>query len=558
MEGERQRMIYLYFDKQGALVETINQPLRKGSVDVQGIAVYSELFEDTDFELDDIWYCQKLPSGKITNETSFKTSVINTTVPYNPKADYKYFKDFQLYKFYVKQFDEECLSQAGLNIGTVRLSFNNSIEALGEILFNVQENIVKYDNYITQSQYDYLLLAYASRTLNEETGYNLNELIAQLIEENTRLEGISYVGTTDEILALTVDSGIALSTTNSHWFYWNDEEHTYEDSGNTFMDVSLASNIATLDSPQTFTGVKTFNNGAFVRVVANDNLSVVNKQYADAINSGAVHNTGNETIAGNKTFSGEVNAPLVIGNKVYFDSSSYLEVVAYDFVHDETINSFSIYGDRIDVNNAKIENVATPTNNNDAVNKAYADGKLAKVTTQTQVMQAYVKLDNGTNQMLNVHWDNIRDTIPIRDQTGNVRVSLTPTVITHATSKQYVDNLVAGVKMYVHKIECTMLDANDDEVPIYMYITCALSTAISGTYGNINNLKAYFLNNLPSVSSMEYFSPMVVAIDKFKIGVNPFTYIAYNNNTGKFQCPTINGGNEMTLYSIYSENIEEL
>lgn len=87
------------------------------------------------------------------------------------------------------------------------------------------------------------------------------------------------------------------------------------------------------------------------------------------------------------------------------------------------------------------------------------NNKLDKVTTATSVMQAYVKLDNGTNQMLDVHWDNIRDTIPIRDQTSNIRVALTPTTNTHATSKQYVDNLV---KKYNHFITAYFTDGNNN------------------------------------------------------------------------------------------------
>lgn len=75
-----------------------------------------------------------------------------------------------------------------------------------------------------------------------------------------------------------------------------------------------------------------------------------------------------------------------------------------------------------------------------------------KVTTTSTVMQAYVKLDNGTNQMLDVHWNNYRDTIPIRDQTGNIRVATTPTNDAHATSKKYINDnyqpkLVSGTNI---------------------------------------------------------------------------------------------------------------
>lgn len=76
--------------------------------------------------------------------------------------------------------------------------------------------------------------------------------------------------------------------------------------------------------------------------------------------------------------------------------------------------------------------------------EAQVDDKLDKVTTTSAVMQAYIKQTDGSQQMVFVHWDNIRDTIPIRDQTGNIRVALVPTISTHATSKQYVDDAIAA------------------------------------------------------------------------------------------------------------------
>lgn len=88
---------------------------------------------------------------------------------------------------------------------------------------------------------------------------------------------------------------------------------------------------------------------------------------------------------------------------------------------------------------------------------------LKKVSTQTQVMQAYIKQTDGSQQMVFVHWDNIRDTIPIRDQTGNIRVALVPTTNTHAASKKYVDDAVAGASGYTHIVEATFVDGCDEE-----------------------------------------------------------------------------------------------
>lgn len=285
-------MIYLYFDKNGVLKETIqSQGLRVGSVNVKGIAIYCELFDDTDIILNDIWYTQKNPDGRNTNEISIKDNYIEQSIPYNAKADYKYFKDFQTYKFYYVEFTTQYTSQKGLCLGTVRLTFDNEIDALGEITFNVEENVIKDDNGITQSQYDYLLLAYANRTLNATTGQDLDALIEQKVDANlgTQIEEnmeaykteieedlqnykteidneintfegnvngnitdfkneinkeianqndvISGLGqlqpqgtaTSTTILGYTYNRGIWVGTDTGHWYYWNGTQ--YADGG---------------------------------------------------------------------------------------------------------------------------------------------------------------------------------------------------------------------------------------------------------------------------------------------------------------------------------------
>ncbi len=252
-------MIYLYFDKTGTLKEVINdESIRRGSTNVNGLAVYCELWDDEDFELDDIWYCQRVSCGRLTPEVSFVDNLEIMQVPYKKDVDYTYFKDFKQYKFYVFEFTTEYTQYSGLNVGTVRFAVDDGINALGTITFNIQDNVIKEDNNITQSQYDYLLLSYASRTLNEETGRTLCELIEDIVREQAKITGIEYVGTTEEILALTEDLGIALSTTNAHIYNWDADLGSYVDSGIEFMDISLSSNVMTLSGSQTVSGNKTF------------------------------------------------------------------------------------------------------------------------------------------------------------------------------------------------------------------------------------------------------------------------------------------------------------
>jgi len=96
---------------------------------------------------------------------------------------------------------------------------------------------------------------------------------------------------------------------------------------------------------------------------------------------------------------------------------------------------------------------------------------LKKKTNVTGVLQAYVKQTDGNQGMLDVHWDNIRDTLPIRDQTGNIRVALVPTTNTHATSKKYVDDAVASVlstPRYKHFLNVQMQDGCDESLRYFL------------------------------------------------------------------------------------------
>ena len=101
------------------------------------------------------------------------------------------------------------------------------------------------------------------------------------------------------------------------------------------------------------------------------------------------------------------------------------------------------------------------TNNITSINSSITslnNDKLDKVSNATEIMQAYIKQPDGSQQMCYVHWNNVRDTIPIRDQTGNIRVAMIPTTDTHATSKKYVDDAISGIipyqpKYYFHDIE---------------------------------------------------------------------------------------------------------
>ncbi len=232
--------MYIYFDTNGTIKEIVNdKSIRNGSNEANKIYCYLE----GEPEIDDIWYLQKLPSGELSNEVSFKNSTITKAIPYDAKRDMKYFKDFEQYTFYVFTLNTFLTSQKGLNIATIRVSVDNTIWALGELTFNVQENVINVDNGITQSQYDYLLLAYASRTLSEQTGSDLDDLIDDKL--NAKLGDLAsgspkVFDTEANIEAMHDDEGIAVATDTGYIYVWNDTQQGYVSTGMKYIaDVSL-------------------------------------------------------------------------------------------------------------------------------------------------------------------------------------------------------------------------------------------------------------------------------------------------------------------------------
>ena len=117
-----------------------------------------------------------------------------------------------------------------------------------------------------------------------------------------------------------------------------------------------------------------------------------------------------------------------------------------------------------------IDDTSSTNKLTNATEKTAWNNKLDKVTTTTEVMQAYVKQVDGTQIMVYVHWNNIRDTIPIRDQTGNIRVSLVPTTSTHATSKQYVDSLIPHLYEHIYKLSGSSTTISSDYFLAYIKI----------------------------------------------------------------------------------------
>lgn len=156
--------MYVYFDKSGKLLEIVDEPIRKGSSNSSFIYAYF----DNNLTISSWWSIFKKADGNLTTETKIETFE-NRAIPDNLKRDLKYFEENKTYKFAKITIPDDVLSQDGLALCTIRLILaDSSIFALGEIPFNVEENVVLETSDITYSQYNYLLSRKDYKDYDEE------------------------------------------------------------------------------------------------------------------------------------------------------------------------------------------------------------------------------------------------------------------------------------------------------------------------------------------------------------------------------------------------------
>lgn len=151
--------MYVYFDKNGVLKEYINdRAVRVGSNNTNKIFIYFE----NDVSFTDVYWVMLKANGVMTNEKSIFEDIVYQAIPYDKNRDLKFFEDFKTYKFYVITFERSDLDVSGLALLTIRALSNENIFAEGLVTFNIENNVIKDDHCITQSQYEYLLSRYSS------------------------------------------------------------------------------------------------------------------------------------------------------------------------------------------------------------------------------------------------------------------------------------------------------------------------------------------------------------------------------------------------------------
>lgn len=164
----------VYFNNLGQVKEIINnESIRQGAFNVNTIYFYLE--ETAPLSLFSvIWSGRELP----TIEKNPKK--YNVEIPYNPKADYKYFKEYNTYECYkVDVPTDGVLDIEGLKTATINVEIQGSkgMTPLGLITFLVEKTNISPDVNITISQYEYLLTVIGQEIKQSVVGVGEEELI---------------------------------------------------------------------------------------------------------------------------------------------------------------------------------------------------------------------------------------------------------------------------------------------------------------------------------------------------------------------------------------------
>lgn len=141
------------------------------------------------------------------------------------------------------------------------------------------------------------------------------------------------------------------------------------------LESGVSTGVVNLTGNQTIAGVKTFSSPPVSATNPTANNQVANKAYVDTVGNTAVKLTGNQTIAGTKTFSSPVVVPNATAN-THAVNLAQLNTKAnanatVNLTGNQTIAGIKTF--------SSIPVSATqPTNANQVANKAYVDGIAAK------------------------------------------------------------------------------------------------------------------------------------------------------------------------------------
>lgn len=275
--------MYLYYDKNYVLREIVNTGLttRQGNVNSNSIYIYVE--NAPSVESGTVIYDNK---NGLSNEFVFNTaSPINTTIPYNKFRDTKYFKDYVSYPFYKVDVPNEILQVSGLCKATFRLITSEKIIALGMFIFTIEDSVINENQYISQSEYDYLLQIISSyeelydlaviHTTNEivngaSASYEENRLVISTYNNSFNVF-LVVKDSSENLVYSLVYKGEDLSSLQNRLEKLEDLEIAFDGSIDEFITAFenkeiLIGNYISLSSNNNFFVQQKDNNGVFERV----------------------------------------------------------------------------------------------------------------------------------------------------------------------------------------------------------------------------------------------------------------------------------------------------
>lgn len=163
----------VYFNNLGQIKEIINnESIREGNFNVNSIYFYLE--ETAILSLFEVVWKDRELTTIVNNPKKY-----NVEIPYNPKADYKYFKEYNTYECYKVDIPTDgVLDSEGLKTASIRIKVQGSdtINTLGIITFLVEQSNVLPTQSISVSQYDYLLTIIGQETKQTVIGVGEEEL----------------------------------------------------------------------------------------------------------------------------------------------------------------------------------------------------------------------------------------------------------------------------------------------------------------------------------------------------------------------------------------------
>ena len=160
----------------------------------------------------------------------------------------------------------------------------------------------------------------------------------------------------------------------------------------TEVDTKDAANVK-LTGNQTVAGVKTFSAPPVSATNPTANNQVANKAYVDSVGNTAVKLTGNQTVAGNKTFSGTTTLAATTINGATALKGAITATGAITSSGNVTFNT-----GQVTINNKAPICAVAPTADNHLVNRAYSKKRGGYVA----VTGGAINLNNGINFSLNL------------------------------------------------------------------------------------------------------------------------------------------------------------